>query len=49
VNLNLNSGEYRTYRGKLIEENLEANGPSNYFKELYQAQDAKVKVTVPHF
>jgi len=47
--LNLNSTYYRTYRGKLIEENLESNGPSNYFKEINNGNEVKLTVSYPDF
>jgi len=48
ISLNLNSGYNRTYRGKIIEENLEATGPHNYFKEPYSANEIKLQISQPH-
>jgi len=49
IDLAVNSGVMRTYRGKLIETNSNANGPSNYFKEISSNQDIKLTVTYPYF
>lgn len=42
ISLNMNSGVNRTYRGKLVEENLEATGPKDYFKEVTSGSDIKL-------
>jgi hypothetical protein len=47
IDLNLNSGSQRTYRAKLVEENLNSNGPSNYFKELASPSDVNVSISFP--
>lgn len=47
--MNLNSGYKRKYRGKLVEENLQATGASNYFKELNNQSDIVVKVSLPNY
>ena len=42
--MNINSGFMRTYRGKIVEYNQAATGPSNYFKDL--SNPSEVNVTV---
>ncbi len=49
MNLNLNSGYKRLYRAKLVDENLEATGPTNYFREFSNTSDIKVAVSMPFF
>ena len=43
----MNSGVTRKYRGKLVEENLEATGPGNYFKGINNGNDIKLQITLP--
>jgi outer membrane receptor for ferrienterochelin and colicin len=49
INLNMKSGIKRQYRGKLIEENMNANGQPPYFKELSTTSDVKMQVSLPYF
>jgi hypothetical protein len=49
VNLNLISGYKRRYRAKLVDENTQATGSSNYFKEFTNSSDIKLQVTLPYF
>lgn len=49
ISTNMNSGISRKYRGKIIEENLEATGPNNYFKEISNTNDVKVTVSKPNY
>ena len=48
VDLNVNSGYNRTYRGKLVEENVNANGPATYFKEIASNINNEIKVVVTY-
>jgi hypothetical protein len=43
----LNSGKNRTYRAKLVDENTNATGPGNYFKDLTSGSDINMTVSLP--
>lgn len=49
INMNMYSGRNRTYRAKLVDENTNATGAANYFKELTSGSDINMTVSLPFY